>query len=106
MQSVSDIWSMILTRLRQDLSETTIKTWFDETEVIALEGDTLILHCGNDFKRSNIQDRFVTNMEESLRDIFSSDIAVKLLDDAGLQRYRTNKVDKPVSLMESGEFTF
>ena len=41
MQSVSDIWSMILTRLREDLSETTIKTWFDETAVVALEGNNL-----------------------------------------------------------------
>ena len=29
MQSVSDIWAMILDRLREALSETTIKTWFD-----------------------------------------------------------------------------
>ena len=64
MQSVSDIWSMILTRLREDLSETTIKTWFDETTVVALEGNTLILHCPNAFKRSNIQDRFLPNIEE------------------------------------------
>ena len=47
MQSVSDIWSMILARLREDLSETTIKTWFDETTVVALEGNNLILHCPN-----------------------------------------------------------
>src|SRR5699024_1022030 len=59
MQSVSDIWSMILARLREDLSETTIKTWFDDTTVVALEGDTLVLHCPNDFKRTNIQDRFL-----------------------------------------------
>ena len=57
MQSVSDIWSMILTRLREDLSETTIKTWFDDTTVVALEGNTLVLYCPNDFKHSNIQDR-------------------------------------------------
>ena len=59
MQSVSDVWSMILTRLREELSETTIKTWFDEPEVVALEGDTMILYCPNAFKRSNIQDRFL-----------------------------------------------
>ena len=44
MQSVSDIWDMILARLREELSETTIKTWFDDTTVVALEGDTLVLH--------------------------------------------------------------
>ena len=106
MQSVSDIWSMILARLREDLSETTIKTWFDDTTVVALEGDTLVLHCPNDFKRSNIQDRFLVNIEAGLKDIFSSDMAVRLLDDEGLRRYQSQEEQKPTSLMESGEFTF
>ena len=51
MQSVSDVWSMILTRLREELSETTIKTWFDEDRGGGLEGDTMILYCPNAFKR-------------------------------------------------------
>ncbi len=106
MQSVSDIWSMILTRLREDLSETTIKTWFDETTVVALEGNNLVLHCPNSFKRSNIQDRFLPNIEASLKDIFSADMTVRLLDDDSLKRYQNNEAEKPTSLMESGEFTF
>ncbi len=106
MQSVSDIWAMILTRLREDLSETTIKTWFDETTVVALDGNTLVLHCPNAFKRSNIQDRFLPNIEESLKDIFSADMSVLLLDDDGLRRYQDKEDTHPTSLMESGEFTF
>jgi len=106
MQSVSDIWTMILDRLRQDLSETTIKTWFDETVVVALEGDALVLHCPNQFKRSNIQDRFVPTIQAALKDIFSADMEVKLLDDEGLRRYENRSVSKPTSLMDSGEFTF
>ena len=106
MQSVSDIWDMILARLREDLSETTIKTWFDETTVVALEGNELILHCPNNFKRSNIQDRFLPNIEAGLKDIFSSDIAVRLLDDEQLQRLQDQENQKPTSMMDSGEFTF
>ncbi|MBR2132524.1 MAG: chromosomal replication initiator protein DnaA [Oscillospiraceae bacterium] len=106
MQSVSDIWAMILERLREDLSETTIKTWFDETVVVTLDGNTLILHCPNPFKRSNIQDRFVGSIKDSLRDIFSADMEVLLLDDDGLQRYQNPSNEQPTSLMESGEFTF
>ena len=106
MQSVSDIWSMILDRLRSELSETTIKTWFDDTVVVALDGNTLVLHCPNAFKRSNIQDRFVGSIKTSLKDIFSSDMEVLLLDDDGLARYGSKDHDRPTSLMESGEFTF
>ena len=104
MQSVSDIWSMILDRLREDLSETTIKTWFDETTVIAL--DELVLHCPNAFKRTNIQDRFLPNIEAGLKDIFSSDMTVRLLDDDGLRLRQEPQENKPASIMDSGEFTF
>ncbi len=97
---------MILDRLREDLSETTIKTWFDETTVIALEGNELILHCPNAFKRSNIQDRFLPNIETGLRDIFSSDIAVRILDDDALRQRQNKEEAKPASIMDSGEFTF
>ncbi len=106
MQSVSDIWSMILDRLRADLSETTIKTWFDETTVVALEGSELILHCPNAFKRTNIQDRFLPNIEAGLKDIFSSNMTVVLLDDEGLRRRESREEAKPASIMDSGEFTF
>lgn len=106
MQSVSDIWSMVLSRLREDLSETTIKTWFDDTTVVALEGNSLILYCPNTFKRNTIQDRFLPNIQASLKDIFSQDISVRFLDEEGLRRYRGQEERKPVSMMDSGEFTF
>lgn len=106
MQSVSDIWSMILDRLREDLSETTIKTWFNETTVVALEGNELVLHCPNAFKRATIQDRFLPNIETGLKDIFSSDITVRLLDDEALRQRENHEEQKPSSIMDSGEFTF
>ena len=106
MQSVSDIWSMVLSRLREDLSETTINTWFDDTTVVALEGNSLILYCPNTFKRNTIQDRFLPNIQASLKDIFSQDISVRFLDEEGLRRYRGQEERKPVSMMDSGEFTF
>ena len=97
---------MILDRLREDLSETTIKTWFDDTTVIALEGNELILHCPNNFKRTNIQDRFLPNIEAGLKDIFSSDMTVRLLDDEALRARQDHRESKPASIMDSGEFTF
>ncbi len=106
MQSVHDIWSMILDRLKGELSETTIRTWFDETTVVRLSANELVLHCPNDFKRSNIQDRFVKNIEAALLDIFSSEFTVKLVDDGELQRIDTPAANTPKSMMESGEFTF
>ena len=74
--------------------------------MVALEGDELILHCPNAFKRTNIQDRFLPNIKASLKDIFSSDMTVQLLDDEALSQRQNPQTQKTSSIMDSGEFTF
>ena len=82
MNSVADIWKIVLSRLSQDLSETTISTWFDEVEAVSIKDRTLYLHCPNDFKRSTIESMFSDRIKDSLRDIYSADFDVKLLSSA------------------------
>lgn len=82
MNSVADIWKIVLSRLSQDLSETTISTWFDEVEAVSIKDRTLYLHCPNDFKRSTIESMFSDRIKDSLRDIYSADFDVKLLSTA------------------------
>ena len=68
MNSIADIWSNILERMKGELSETTINTWFDDVSAVGLEKDVFILHCPSDFKRSNIEQRFLGNIQAALRD--------------------------------------
>ncbi len=106
MNSVKDIWDAILERMKEELSETTITTWFDDVTAVGLEQDTFILHCPSDFKRSNIEQRFLKNIRAALEDLFSADFKVLLLSDADYTAYCKGSVAKPTSLIESGEFTF
>ena len=108
MNSIQDIWNMVLEQMKSELYETTINTWFNDTEPVALEGNTLVLHCGNDFKRNTIEDRFLGNIAASLKDIFSADFTIRLLDDQGLRAYRGGDKGprRPATLFESSEFTF
>ena len=106
MNSIADIWSNILERMKGELSETTINTWFDDVTAAGLEKDVFILHCPSDFKRSNIEQRFLGNIQAALRDIFSADFEVRLLGDDDYSSYCKGIVTKPTSLIESGEFTF
>lgn len=106
MNSIADIWENILDRMRCELSETTINTWFDDVTAAGLEKDVFILHCPSDFKRSNIEQRFLGNIQAALKDIFSADFQVRLLGDEDYTSYCKGIVAKPTSLIESGEFTF
>lgn len=106
MNSLSDVWKTVLDRMRHQLSDTTINTWFDEVSVVTMEDSALVLHCGNSFKKNTIEKRFVAQIKDALQDIFSSDLEVKLLDDDQLAAYHGVRPDHPDTLSNSEAFTF
>ena len=106
LNSIADVWKNVLDRLRSQLSETTINTWFDEVEVVTMEDSAFVLHCSNSFKKSTIEARFMSHIKAALKDIFSSDLEVKILDDQQLSAYHGVAPDRPGSLLEADAFTF
>ena len=106
MNSVADIWKIVLERLRQELSETTISTWFDEVEVVTVKDKTLYLLCPNDFKRGTIETMFADRIRNALSDIYSADFDVKILSSEESTSLLSPTEKKSVSLLDSGEFTF
>ena len=110
LNSIADVWTIVLDRLRSQLSETTINTWFDEVEAVTMEDSAFVLHCSNTFKRSTIETRFMTHIKAALKDFFSASMEVKILDDQQLATYVAAShgvaPDRPGSLLESDAFTF
>ena len=104
MNSVADIWQIVLDRLRQELSETTINTWFDEVESVDMKGKTFFIICPNDFKRDMIGRMFSEQIRSALRDIFSSDFELTLL--AHTQQGGKEQKRKEFSLFDKEDFTF
>ena len=106
MNSVADVWDNVLSQLKRELSETTIATWFDELKAVDIRGNTFILHCANDFKRGYIESLFLKNIKAALKDIFSTDFEVSILDDAGLAAMNGGEARKQSDRFTSDEFTF
>ena len=106
MNSVSDVWINVLEQLKRDLSETTIKTWFDELSAVDIQDNIFILHCPNDFKKKYIEKLFIKNIQSALRDIFSTDFEVRILDEDEYAAF-AGKDERPGgSMQDSEEFTF
>ena len=105
LNSVADVWDNVLSQLKGELSETTINTWFDELEAVDIQGNTFILHCSNDFKKRSIETLFMKNIKASLRDIFSMDFEVRILDDAAYAEMN-GTAKKQSDRFTSDEFTF
>ena len=106
MNSVADVWDNILVQLKQDLSQTTIATWFDELEAVDIRGNTFFLHCSNDFKKGYIESLFLKNIKAALKDIFSTDFEVSILDDSALTEFNGIASKKREDRFTSEEFTF
>ena len=106
MNSMKDLWDSVLKRLSGELSETTINTWFDEVTVVTMEDSAFVLHCSNTFKKNTIEARFLPHIKAALKDLFSTDLEVKILDDDQLAAYHGVAPDRPGDLSESQAFTF
>lgn len=106
MNSVADVWSMVLQQLKQDLSETTISTWFDELTAVELKNDVFYLHCPNDFKKGYIENLFISNIQTALKNLFSKEFQIKILDNTELNDFTGNSPKKSNDRFTSDEFTF
>lgn len=106
LNSVADIWQVVLGKLREELSETTINTWFDEVTDVDIKDRIFFLTCPNDFKRDMIDKMFAGQIKKALRDVFSSDFELTLLSGSEDRPKRADEAKKPVSLFETGDFTF
>ena len=106
MNSLSDVWQNVLDHMAEQLSETTIRTWFDEVSVVTMVDSAFVLHCSNGFKKNTIEARFMRYIKDALRDIFSADFEIKLLDDEQLAAYHRVTPDHPGDLANSDGFTF
>ena len=103
LNSIADLWQAVLDKLRQELSETTINTWFDEVERVDLSERTFTIVCPNPFKRKMIEGMFSEHINAALRDLFSADIALSVV--SGEESAREDAA-KPVSLFDRDDFTF
>ena len=66
MNSLSDVWQNVLDHMAEQLSETTIRTWFDEVSVVTMEDSAFVLHCSNGFKKNTIEARFMRYIKDAL----------------------------------------
>ena len=100
---IADIWQAVLDKLRQELSETTINTWFDEVERVDLCDKTFTIVCPNPFKREMLGSMFARQINAALRDLFSADIELSVVSGESDPR---REPGKPVSLFDRNDFTF
>ena len=106
MNAAGEIWKKALLVLGEDLTSTTLRTWFDDVTAVAMDGDTLILCSPEAFKREIIQQRYEKNVEKALRELFSQDIPVRFVDAEEAQRWQNGGGADNDGLRGTEDYTF
>lgn len=106
MNSAAEIWKKVLQLMEGEdkLSSTTINTWFDDAEALALEGDRLVLSVPSNFKRDIILSRYLPNVKAALRELFSADLDVLILGEGEKEKF--GKQEETPFLPGGEEYTF
>ncbi len=104
MNSISDVWQLVLTKLSGQLSETSINTWFDEVTGVELRETSFTIICPSDFKRDMIEQMFSQKIKEALHDLFSADFTLRVV--TGEEEEEQPNKKKAASLFDRGDFTF
>ena len=52
-----NIWETVLELLQEDMTTTTIKTWFDDVQAVALEEDEFVIYSPTPWKRDIVVSR-------------------------------------------------
>ena len=104
MFSSAYVWAKIISYLEERLTASTVSAWFDDTQVLELTEDHLIIYCPDEFRRDTIANRCAPYIHDALQEMFESKAKLRVLDDEQLEKYQ-NK-DTRVIMDINPNFTF
>lgn len=105
MDSAAAVWTKVLSLMEQEMTSTTINTWFDDVRAIALEESRFLLCSPEAFKRDIIRQRYLCAVQKALRELFSADFEVVVLGEEEIDAF----VHAPATdgfLQGTEEYTF
>ncbi len=105
MNPATEIWTKVLELMGRELTETTLKTWFDDASAVSMEADKFVLYTPSQLKQSIIATRYVPAIQAALKELFSFDMEVLVLTEGELDSYQS---PKPKSTIFPGteDYTF
>ncbi|MBE6631238.1 MAG: chromosomal replication initiator protein DnaA [Ruminococcaceae bacterium] len=78
MQSLEDIWKIVLDLMKQEFSSTSLNLWFSDLELISLTDSTAVLLCPSEFKKGHISRHYIPTIAKYLKEVLNFEVNVEL----------------------------
>ena len=105
MYSSAYVWAKVLGHMESRLTPQVVSTWFDDTEILELTDEKLVLYSPSSFRKDIIVRRCTGYIKEAMQEIFQLNVDVVVLDDTEIEAYR-GKSQKPEFIEFNPQFTF
>jgi len=105
MYSSAYVWAKVLSFLEDQLTPTLVSTWFDDTEVVELNEEQLIISTASPYRKEIITKRCLNYIRDAMRQIFDSSVDVVVFGPEDLAEYRSKGQDK-ITMDFNPQFTF
>lgn len=76
LDEINEIWSLVKNRLSQKISSHAMNFWFGDIEITSFKDNTLILTTRTEFRKDNINQRFLPQLNELFEDFMGFPINI------------------------------
>ncbi len=90
MYSNAYVWSRVLSYLEQNYPSVAV-TFFDDTEVVEITDEKLVLYSPTEFRKEMILNRYGSYIQEAMKELFRSTIELVVLDESEFSKYTGEK---------------
>ena len=105
MNPAAEVWNKVKALMGAEMTATTLNTWFDDAQAVALQEDRFVLYSPSKLKRDIIAARYIIPIQNALHELFSADFQVVVLTEDELNSYQEET--KPSSFLPgTEEYTF
>ena len=88
MYSTAYVWAKVLGHMEARLTPQGVSTWFDDTEILELTDQKLVLYSPSTFRKDIILRRCTGYIKEAMQEIFQMNVEVEVLDETEIEAYR------------------
>ena len=105
MDPAAQVWEKVIQLMGQEMTATTLNTWFDDAAAVSLEETRFVLYTPTRMKRDIITARYIPPIQKALHELFSADFQVIVLTEGELAGYQDGS--KPGNFLPgTEEYTF
>lgn len=87
MNPAAEVWNKVKALMGAEMTATTLNTWFDDAQAIALQEDRFILYSPSRLKRDIIAARYILPIQNALHELFSASFQVTVLTEGELDSF-------------------